>query len=188
MLNTIYALSKKHSEPSNHPAIQPSNWRRRRPAFTLVELMLYVALVSIFILTLTDIFVAILNTKVESEATNAVEQDSRFIIARLSYDIRRATQITTPANPGDTPTTTLTSIAGVPPSYSYTLDTANGILKLDGVPLNSSETKISGLSFQKLGNVGGKETITVQFTITSQTTPSGGAETKTYKTTIGRRR
>ena len=153
-----------------------------QPGFSLVEIILYIALVSIFILVLTDIFSAILNTKTESEATSAVEQDSRFILARLNYDIYRANSITNPASPGQTSIGTLTIAS---PSLTYSLSNDN--LTLNGTNINSSETIISNLSFKKMGNLGGRETITVMFTITSKTQRPSGPETKTFKTTIGRR-
>ena len=154
------------------------------PGFTLVEIILYMTLVSIFILVLTDIFAAILNVRTESEATSSVEQDARFILARFAYDINRASAIPTPANLGDS-NPTLTFTAGS--TYTYAI---SGIdLQLNGTSLNSSETKVSSLSFKKMGNSGSgnKETISIQFTLTSKTQRPSGPQTKTFNTTIGRR-
>lgn len=166
-------------------ALSSSNGLTLSPksGFTLVEIILYMALVTIFTLTLTDIFVAILDVKTESEATSAVEQDGRFILARLAYDINRATTITNPLNLGDS-TSSLTITVSVD-TYDYSLN--NGNLQINSNNLNSSETSISNLQFTKMGNIGGKETISVQFTITSKTQRPSGPETRNFNTTIGRR-
>ena len=149
------------------------------------------ALLSIFLLTLTDIFVSILDVQLESDATSAVEQDGRFILSRLSYDIPRATDISTPHQIGQTRSNLIMTIAGVT-TYEYK---ENGgdlqlINDLGTNNLNSSESTISNLSFQRIANSAvpdTKDTIKIQFTITSKTIRSGGPETKTFQTTIGRR-
>jgi len=163
--------------------------------FTLVEIILYMTLVSIFILTLTDIFTAILDVKTESEATSSVEQDGRFILARMAYDIHGipANWTVNPPNAlGDT-SNSLRWILTSPCCFSATYSLNNGNLQLaypagfGTYNLNSSETTVSNLSFTKRGNTGGKETITAQFTITSKTQRPQGPETRTFNTTIERR-
>ena len=155
--------------------------------FTLVELIIYMGLLAIFVITLTDVLVSILDIQLESQATSAVEQDSRLIIGRMGYDIPRATAIITPANRGDSANTLELDIGGV--TYRYQID-ANNLLLDDGngsLNLNGSETIISNLLFQKIGNAGGKNTVRVTFTIQSVTAPDSDPEVKNFVTTIGRR-
>lgn len=162
--------------------------------FTLVELILYMALLSVFLVVLTDIFVAVLNIKVESEATSAVDQDGRFILSRLNYDIKRmaiSDTVSLPASFGPPASQSLSfTIGGV----NYTYDTSGGNLRLTvGVSpsenLNSSETTVSGFGVQKLGNAGPgkKETLKIDFTVTSVTTRKVGNEVRSFQTTVSRR-
>lgn len=155
--------------------------------FTIVELLIYMGLLSIFLLVLTDIFTSILEVRTESEAVSSVEQDGRFLLARFSYDINRASSITTPLAVGDISNNLVMVIAGV--SYSYNLNSGNLQItnNLGTDNLNSSESNITNLSFQKLGNTGGKETIKMQFTVNSNTQRNKGYENRTFQTTIGRR-
>ena len=180
-------VNRSSIKPSHRPTVPPSNWRRKRPGVTLVELLIYMALVAIFLITLTDIFASILNVRTESEATSSVDEDSRFILARLNYDINRAQSITTPASLGNSTPNLVIVISGI--NYTYSLNTNNLELinNLGTNNLNSSETQVSGLSFQKIGNAGGKDTVKIQFTITSKTQRPAGPETKTFNTTVGRR-
>ena len=155
--------------------------------FTLVEMLITMGLMSIFMLVLTDIISAVGDVQVESEATSAVSQDGRFILARLSYDIGRASSVTTPGSLGSTTSSLVLVIGGV--TYTYAL--SGGNLQLSVSPntdnLNGADTTISSFTVQRLGNAGGKETLTVQFTVTSVAVRDSGAEVRTFTTTVGRR-
>ncbi|MBI3397592.1 prepilin-type N-terminal cleavage/methylation domain-containing protein [Candidatus Woesebacteria bacterium] len=148
--------------------------------FTLVELLLYMAIMVVFLGVLTNIFVSILDSKAESEATSYVEQDGRFILSRLTYDIGRASLVSV-----SSPTNLSLTISG--PADIYTL--SGNDLTLDGIKLNGSETKISNLTFQKLGNAaaGSKQTVQIKFMLTSVTQRNSGQEVRNYQTTVGTR-
>src|SRR3989344_8832478 len=157
---------------------QMSNVKR---GVTLIELLLYMAIMSIFLLTLTDIFVSIVNVRLEGEATSAVEQDGRYIVSRLAYDINRASLVLAPGTYGSPGTNTLSiDIAGT--TYTYSLSGSNFQLvnDLGANNLNSSESKVSNINFQKIGNSGGKNTIKLSFTVTSVTERPSGPESKTF--------
>ena len=157
---------------------------------TLIEIMLYMGILSIFLVVLTDIFVAILNVRSESEAASAVEEDGRFILSRLSYDISRADGVTNPSSIGQTASPLRIFIGGETYTYSilgsyFTLTNDQGVNFL-----NSSETTISNILFTRIGNAsvpGTKDNIKLQFTLTSKTQKSSGPDTKTFTTTVGRR-
>src|SRR4030043_150732 len=85
--------------------------------FTLVEILLYMGLLAILLVVLTEILVSILAVKTESEATSSVEQDSRFILSRMAYDISCATEINTPPQIGQTRSNLRMTVGGV--LYEY---------------------------------------------------------------------
>lgn len=155
--------------------------------FTIVEMLLYMGLLSIFLMVLTDLFVNILDVKSGSEATSSVEQDSRYILARLSYDINQATSISQPASIGGSGAILMMVVGGN--TYTYAVNGANLQLtnNLGANNLNSSGSSVSGLSFQRIGNSGGKDTIKIDFILNSTTARTGGNEIRTFTTTIGRR-
>ncbi len=155
--------------------------------FSLVELIIVMGLMTIFMVVLTDIVVAVSNVQTESEATSSVSEDGRFILARLSYDIQRANSITTPASLGGTSVSLAIVIGGVTQTYALSGGNLQLTNNLGTSNLNGSETTISALSFTRRGNIGGKDTITLSFTVTSQVLQNSGAEVKTYTTTVGRR-
>jgi type II secretory pathway pseudopilin PulG len=160
---------------------------RDKKGFTLIELLIYMSLLSGFLIVITELFASILNVKLESEATSAVEQDGRYILTRLSNDISKSSSISAPGSLGSTTSSLVMAVSGI--TYTYSLNGNNfQITNNLGINnLNSSESNISAVSFQKIGNPGGKETIKIGFTITSATSRTGGPETRVFQTTIGRR-
>lgn len=165
----------------------PKQFNNLKPAFTLVELILYMALLAVFLIVSTDMFVSILDVSTESEATSAVEQDGRAILARFNLDIANADSISIPTNLGETSNNLELTTAGTTYTYSLygeRLTVSNGS-QINS--LNSTETAIGGISFQRIGNAGGKETIKIQFDIQSVTQRPSGPEARTFTTTIGRR-
>lgn len=159
----------------------------RKPGFTIVEILIFFGLTSIFLTVITDLFVAIFDVKRESEATSAVEQDGRFILSRLIYDISRASAITNPSSMGATSNSLVLTIGGSANTYALSggnLNLANGA----GVnSLNSSETSVSAITFQRIGNEVTNETVRVNFTVESTTARNSGSEVRSYQTTVGRR-
>lgn len=162
--------------------------KKQNQGFTLIELLMYIGLLSIFLIVLTEIFVSILDVQLESEATSHVAQDGRYITTRLIYDVNRADTIITPATPGSAAATLVLDIGGS--TYTYAVN-ASGNLTLTDVTgaamLNDYDTIISNVLFTRLGNSGGKNTITANFTVASRVSRPEGTESTPYQVTAGLR-
>ena len=167
--------------------VQGSGFRQSRAGFTLIEIILYMSLLAVFLITLTDIFVSILDVSTQSEATSSVEQDSRSMLSRFNLDIANADSIATPASLGTTSNNLEMITNGT--TYNYSLWGERLIVDngSETHAINSTETQITSISFQRIGNVGGKETIRIQFDIQSVTKRPSGVETRSFTTTVGRR-
>lgn len=160
---------------------------KKTKGFTLIELMIYIAIFSVLIVVLSELFSAILNVKKESEANTAVQQDVSYLMTRFMYDISRASSVTVPSTLGETGSSLQIVIDGI--NYSYAL--SGGQLTLtnnNGTDsLSSSETTVSNLSFTRLGSGSTKDSIRFSFTVTSNVVQSSGQESKTVLTTVGLR-
>lgn len=155
--------------------------------FTLVEFIIYMGIFSILLLILTRMFTSTLDTQLETESASSIEQDARFVFMKLTSDIQAADSIVTPAAIGSSSSTLQITINGLTNIYALnngniTLTNNNGTNQV-----NNYDTTISDLSFLRLGNDGGKNTITASFTILGKTKLAGGQESKNFKTTIGTR-
>lgn len=153
----------------------------------MVELLIYMGLMSIMLAVVSQLFASIFDVKVESEATAVAEEDGRYILSRLIYDIGRASAVTTPASYGGSGSSLVLTIGGVANTYAISSGALNLTNGSGTNRLNGSQTTVSVLSFQKLGNSSANETVKVAFTVTSVAKEHGINEVRTYQTTIGRR-
>ena len=145
---------------------------------TIVEILLYLGLLSIFLVVLVDVFVAGTNFKLESESASTLQSDSQFILARLMNDVANAGSV---------------SIAGnslILDTGTYSLVNGDLILTRDGESekLNGLDTGLTSISFTELGNLDGVPSVQVKFEIESKITKQGGVkEKRSFQTTLGLR-
>src|SRR5258708_37339160 len=150
-----------------------------RAGFSIIELLIYMGLLSIFIVVLTSIFISALDIQLNSGATSNVEQEGRFILNRLTYDVHRASSVTTPTANQLTLTIGGAGYTYVVSGSQLQLTTGTGTNTL-----NESDTKVSGFSVSKRG--GAKPAVEILFTIAATTTDSQPKhEVRNYQTTIG---
>ena len=154
---------------------------------TLVELLIYLGLVTVLLAVLTQIFVGILDVQLSSSSVSVVEQDSRFILSRLAYDIERADTISIPGTVGTQSNNLQMMINGI--SYSYTISNGNLVLSRlsNNYALNSFDTSISNVTFKRVGNGVNNDTIQMSFTTKSDIVVNDQYETKIINTTFGMR-
>lgn len=161
-----------------------SNWPS---GFTIIELLVYMGLLAIFLTIISQIFVASVDSQLESESEGGVQQDGKFILARLQYDLENASAIIEPSFSGSLSGRLQFITGGV--TQNYQLASSDAILT-DGVnthQLNGVNTTVSGLLFTRRGAVNGKPFITASFTLTSVVVRNKGPEVQTFETTIGTR-
>lgn len=162
--------------------------KTKNAGFTLVEFLLYIGLLSIFLVILSDIFVSVVELKLGTESVSSAEQNARFITSRLIYDVHRASSVTAPATLGATSSSFALVIGGV--AYTYQLNGVDVELtnNFGSFKLNDSEVTITNPIFQRIGNSGGKPTVKINFTVTSRTErPGVGFEIRIASTTTSLR-
>lgn len=158
----------------------------RAQGFTLIELIIYMGLLAVFMVIMTDLLSSILDVRTQSTAQSFVTSDGDYLRHRLEYDVRRATAITTPATNGTTSTTLGLTIGGSTTTFSVSgtdfLRTVGGVSDI----LTTSDVKISSFSATRVGNGTGRDTVKVLYTLTSKRTAHNlPAEEKSFALTIG---
>jgi prepilin-type N-terminal cleavage/methylation domain-containing protein len=158
-----------------------------RAGFTLVELLMSMGLMTVILGVLTGIFGSIIDVSLESRSASALDQDGRYITARLSYDMQRSSGIVTPSAPsavtGPTLTITIDSV-----DYTYGLDGSGNFTLTNDFGtnnLNSSTVEVSNLTFQRIGIGDATDTVQIKFDLTSRIRRASGFETKSIQTTLG---
>ncbi len=167
LLNFRGRFSKRVCSEDSGELVVPPAYKHDQRGVTFVEVLVTMALLSGFLLILSSLLTSSIDMQLQTGSYAAVTSDGRFVLSRLGYDIRRASSVT-PAALGDSSSSLVLTIGGS--TYTYSID--SGRLKLDidgnGDFLTGDKTVISSLSFQKLGNVGGKASIRYSFTVTGQ--------------------
>lgn len=160
---------------------------KKSQGFTIVELLIFMVLMSILLTVVTNLFMSVVHLRLETEAASSVEEDSKYIFSRLQYDIQRATSVTTPASAGDTSSSLGITIEGE--TFTYALSEGNLQLTTSSTTdnLNGFNTSLSSITFERLENDRGDITIKILYTVNSKTLRNGQAETKTVETTVGLR-
>lgn len=163
--------------------------REGNRGFTLVELLLYIGIFSILVVSLFQLFTSIIDTQIESQSTSSVFLDGQYTLNRFKYDIERAKNIIGPSSPGEQRSTAKLSIDNT--TYTYSLADGNLTLTNDVASttgqLNSADTVVSNLSFTRLSDTQGKntDTLTISFRLTSNIIKRGGPKAENFKTTVG---
>jgi len=155
--------------------------------FSLIELVIYMGLLSVLILVFTDIFASTIDNQLSSRNTSNVADDGRFIYSRFIYDMGRAQSINQPSVYGSSSASMDLAIAGQ--NYTYSLSNNNLIITspAGSYALNGYGSSISGLLFTKVGTTSAKDTIRINFTVKGVVTNRGILDQQVFQTTAGLR-
>lgn len=133
---------------------------------SLIELVLYMGLMSIFILVLMNMFTTTLDTKLNSESVGSVNRDSRYILSKLIYILQNSEDVISPAYG-----TTSDTLHVVHNGQDIQVASSSGKMVLtngaESHSLNSLDTDLVNISFTNTGKPGGKSTIKVDYVLKS---------------------
>lgn len=164
----------------------------KKKSFTIIELLIFMGILSIILYVLTDIFVSSLKVKTQSESQASLQQDSRYILAKLMYDINRATAINNPSLGQESDTLEIIINSNI---YTYTINNGNLLLTNDlgSNILNGYNTQLSNLRFLHLGTQPTdekpfpKDNVLINFSLESKALINSRQETLSFQTTVGLR-
>jgi type II secretory pathway pseudopilin PulG len=156
---------------------------KRKKGFSLIETLIYLGIFSVFLVISANLFFTSLTTQQESSAISSVNQDGRFILLKIMYDINRSTLISIPQNPGDATSILQLTVDDQEKTYylenSYIyLNDQNGIHQL-----NSTNTLADNLNFTKIGGLSGSQTIQVSYKLVD----IYNKENRNFTSTFGQR-
>jgi len=163
--------------------------KRLQEGFTLIEAVIYMGILSILLVAMSSIFASIVDVQLDSTSTSSINQDGRYILSKLLYDVKSSSTIVAPVTPGVQSGTMQLTINSV--NYTYSAS-SSGIFKVvntstwEANALNSYDTSISGLTFTRVGNGGSSDTIQVSFTVNSRNIERAGiVQSQSFQTTLG---
>ena len=88
--------------------------------FTLLELLIYISLVSIISVVLGKVFLVINTGRANISSKTAVDSNLRFATEKIVQDLRSASAITLPSSAGATSTSLVVTVSGETITYDVT--------------------------------------------------------------------
>lgn len=164
-----------------------------KKGFTLIEVLLYMAILSIVVLALSSFTVLSYTSRVKANVIAEVEQQGSQTMSLISYNIRNAASIISPVSGVSDSSLTLTEYIGSnSPTIFSQLGNAMNITEgaNAAIDITSNRVVISGLLFQNLSRPNTPGVIKISFTLT-HINPSNRGEyiySKTFTSTISLRR
>jgi hypothetical protein len=156
---------------------------RPNPGDTIVELLLYAALLCIFLLALFNLFSLIISNQTRATAVSLVQSNGNFLLAKLAYDLNQADAITSPLTIGSSAVSMTLVNVGVTTVYSVTNGRLNLSVGTSVNALNDADTAVSNFIVRRLGNVGGSNSLQVGFTVTSLVVDNTSLKAADFSTT-----
>jgi len=137
-----------------------------RSAYTLVELLIFLAITAVVALALAGILIVTVQLQAHQSSAGEVQTESTAVLQQLQYDVQNASLINIPL---DTPTTTLSLRMSSPALDPTTVTLASGTLYVQQgasstQPLTSSRIVISNLSFTRHANPPSHDSLNISFT------------------------
>lgn len=157
---------------------------RRKVGFTLIELLIYMSLVVIFVSAATSSLLGIILGNVKSSVEQEVQENLRYAVHRIQFEIRNADTINGSSSFGinlaSNPALVF-SLAAPSPNNPTEFRVESGILQIkqgtgDWTALTSAVLEVTNLVFTNLSESSSEN---VRFTVTVKyRNPSGRSEWK----------
>ncbi len=151
---------------------------------TLIETLLYVAIISILFTAFTFLLLTFLRARIKNQVISNIDQQSVLVIHEITQAIRNAETITSPAVGSPSSTLILDALSvGVDPTR---FDVANGVLRIQegagsAVALTNNRVEVTDLTFSNLTAGSSPGIIQIELTLSSAN-PSGRNEYEYTKT------
>ncbi len=187
-LSTVKATNV--TNPRQDPRSRSASDQRPK-GFTLVEMIIYIAIIGIVITGFINYSLSVGGVRNKNYSAATVQANGREALSVLTQKIHEASAVLTPSA-GATNTQLVLDMPGANPNIIF--DVSGGILTMTptgspAVTITDSRATISSLTFTNLASSGQRPNIQIDMTI-NYTTPAGDVQTgytKTYRTAVSTR-
>ena len=143
--------------------------KNKQSGFTLIEAVIYMALLATLLLALSGFYGLVLNSRVKAQTISEVEQQGTQIVQVISQSIRNATAINSPTIGSNAASLSIAVVSA--PQSPTIFDLSAGALHIkEGasapVDLSNNRVLISNLVFYNLSRASTEGIISFQFTVT----------------------
>ena len=165
----------------------PNFSKKNLGGFTLIELVLYVGLAVIMILTVSIFLSTMLQSRVRNQAVLEVESQGIQVMQRILQSARNSLAVNSPGEGLNNSSLSLDVLSATLDPTVF--DISGGVIRMQEglgvpIPLTSSRVVARNLTFRNLSRNGTPGTVQVQFTLT-HLNQEGRYEYDYYKVFIG---
>ncbi len=142
---------------------------QNKHGFTLIEFILYVAILSVVLVGIVTFMLMILHSRVKNQVISEVEQQGVQVMQIITQTIRNAEDINSPS-PGSSASSLSIDVVTVVDDLTI-FDLNSGVIRIkqgvaSEISLTSDKITASGLNFQNIPRAGTADTIKIEFTLT----------------------
>lgn len=130
--------------------------------FTLVEMILYVAICSVLLLSLSIMFSYLLGSRVKSQAITEINQQGFFTMSLMTSSIRNASSVDVPLMGNSSSSLSLTTQSPALNPTVFTLSSTTLMIKEGGgasIPITNSRVVVSDLLFENISSASSTDRI-----------------------------
>lgn len=133
-----------------------SGRQKLQSGFTMLELLIYLAIVSVSTGLLAGAFVSISRGQAQAEIRNEVQSNVRFALDKIAQDVRKASAVATPATNGATGAVLDMTVSSVQVSYcvfgGQLRRSSGGACTGSSPVITTPAVNVSSISFTRIGN------------------------------------
>jgi prepilin-type N-terminal cleavage/methylation domain-containing protein len=150
---------------------------RKQQGFTLIEVLIYLGLFAVLMSGMLFSVLLIVEGGHRSQAKVTLQQEGDFIMSKLNQALNEAKTLTVTGTELDVEMWTGPNLVFDTSSGNLTLDSGGGAL-----PLNNTNTQVSGLNFTHQGAGTSQEILTATLTLNTRT-EDGKVVSEDFETT-----
>lgn len=167
----------------NNEMKNKSGKQLKEQGFSLIELLVALAIFSIAVVTVTDIFLIGLGGGKKIFGQQNIQESGRFIMESMSKEMRMS-KINTVAG-GPYTTVSITNAAGQ--TLSYTIDNTAKTISRAGARLNPAEVEVTGRFYVQRANDDAQPRVTIILILRNKTDKERERSEISLQTTISSR-
>lgn len=142
-----------------------------RQGFTLLELIVFVAIFSFTVVGFVSILVSITKVQVKQGSSAEVSQQSQYVLQTLQYYVERSSLVEAPVNTASSSIKLRMSASSEDPTIIFASGTTiyAKVGTGESLPLTSNRVSVSNMTFIKKSNPPAKDSVSIGFTISHNT-------------------
>lgn len=160
--------------------------KNTKSGFTLVELLMYFALVSVLLVMVGGMFISIMESRSTVSAVTSLDRDGQFILMRLQHDLRRADDVITPEFDGESGSQLQLDVDGDILTYQLT-DGQLSLTEGGEAAVLHDQTVVEAFGVTRIGDAEQTPVIQIRLEISSVIEERVGARTRIFETSVGLR-